>query len=214
MPWWLGNPIALSVFVLISTGVALAIGSHHRGDVHFWRPVETGATILGGVSLLLLSFNVEHVFALRYFDGFRLAYVGASSRLTSEADFVPRFACDTKFKKDPTYSPPNFDDIVSDQARVCEWSKKIRTIVSKVNFANLDPIDKSWFALPEQKTAYWKSDFQEYAEGATDYIEFRNKALELKSESEMSDLKLVTLAFAPYFLGIALATQLAKVRYK
>jgi hypothetical protein len=51
------------------------------------------------VSLLLLSFNVEHFFASRYFDGFRQAYVGASDLLRSHADFVPKYMCETKFEK-------------------------------------------------------------------------------------------------------------------
>ncbi|HEV2039999.1 MAG TPA: hypothetical protein VGT81_08130, partial [Casimicrobiaceae bacterium] len=121
MPWWLGNPITLSTFVLISAIIALAIGNRHRGEIQFWRTVETVATLLGGVSLLLLSFNVEHFFASRYFDGFRQAYVG----VRSHADFVPEYMCETKFEK-LAESPKNFDDMVADKAILCEWSKNIK----------------------------------------------------------------------------------------
>ena len=58
--------------------------------------------------------------------------------------------CETQFIKSDL-SPKNFDDMVSDQAILCEWSRKIQTIIRNVNFSNLDPIDASWFEPPVQK---------------------------------------------------------------
>ena len=213
MPFWLGNPTAIFVFALVSGIVALGIGSLHRGDVQFWRVTETVATVIGGLSIVLLSFNIQHTFAARYFDGFRQAYGGASAVLTSQVNFIPRYMCETKFMKAST-SPENFDDIVADQAKLCDWSKNIQAVLNKIHFDNLDPIDPSLFKPPVQKTDAWKSQIDEYAIGAKDYIDFRNEALDLKSKSEISDWQLAILAFAPFFLCLALAMQLAKVQFK
>ncbi len=211
--WWLGNPTAILVFVSLSAVITLGIGSRYRGEVTFWRIVETIATVLGGLFLLLLSINVEHTLALRYFDAFRQSYVGASARLLSHVDLVPRYMCDTKLAKADGVTK-DFDDIVADQARMCEWSKEIKATVSKVNFANLDPIAKSWFSPPPQKTEAWKDYVIPYNDGADDYIKFRDNALVLKKRSRINNLELGIVAFAPYFLGFAFALQLAKAVYK
>jgi hypothetical protein len=211
--WWLGNPTAILVFVSISAVITLALGSRYRGEVTFWRIVETLATMLGGLSLLLLSINVEHTLALRYFDAFRQSYVGASARLLSHADVVPRYMCDTKLAKADT-AAKDLDDIVADQAQMCEWSKAVKALVSKVNFENLDPIAKSWFLPPTQKTEAWKDYIIPYTDGADDYIKFRDNALMLKRRSNINNFELGIVAFAPYFLGFAFAMQLAKVVYK
>ena len=212
-PWWLGNPIAILVFVLISSIITLAIGGRRRGEVQFWRIIETATTILGGLSLLLLSINVEHTVALRYFDMFRQSYVGASARLLSHVDFVPRYMCDTRSARADA-SAKDFDDIVADQVRMCEWSKGIKAIVNKVNFENLDPIAKSWFLPPTQKTGAWTEYLIPYNDGADDYIKFRNSALMLRRRSGINNVELNIVAFAPYFLGFAFAMQLARVVYK
>ena len=212
-PWWLGNPLAILAFVSISVVITLAIGSRHRGEVKFWRIVETVATVLGGLSLLLLSINVEHTVALRYFDAFRQSYVGASARLLSHVDFVPRYMCDKNPAKNGA-SVTNVDDILADQAQICEWSKGIKAIVGKVDFENLGSIDKSWFLPPTQKTDAWKEYITPYSDGADDYVKFREKALELRKRSSLNNSELGIVAFAPYFLGFAFAMQLAKVVYK
>jgi hypothetical protein len=89
-----------------------------------------------------------------------------------------------------------------------------RRNLPRASFENLDPIDVSWFVPPAQKTDAWKSTISDYAAGAKDYVDFRNKALELKSKSEVNEWQDSITAFAPYFLGLALAMQFAKVRCK
>jgi hypothetical protein len=104
--------------------------------------------------------------------------------------------------------------MVADQAILCEWSSKLQKIIPNFNFKDFDKIETSWFEPPAQKTNEWKSFITTYVDDAKYYDEFRNSALELKSRSDLNDLELTMFAFAPYFLGLALAMQLAKVRYK
>lgn len=213
LPWWLGNAAALSAFVAGTGTLALLWGRKHRGDAEVWRSVETVATVIGAISLILLTFNVERLFAARYFDGFRQRYVGASVALINHADFVASHTCNTVFVKGPL-SPLDFDDMVDDQKVVCDWSRKLRDAIQKIDFRELQPLDVGLLTPPPQKTRRWSVEIADYRQYAGYYTAFRDDAQNLKAQAEGNEFQLVLIALAPYLLGLALALQFAKVRYK
>jgi hypothetical protein len=168
------------------------------------------------VSLLLISFQVEEVFSSRYFETYRQRYGAHSGPLITEADSVFALMCKQQFVESEL-APSNFgsfDDVISDKAIMCEWSSKIKDLIGKVNFKELCPIDMSWFDPPKLKTNFANDAIIELNSDAKDYVQFRDEALELRSHSKPDEFKLTMLAFAPYFFALALAMQLAKVRFK
>ena len=106
------------------------------------------------------------------------------------------------------YSPPDFDSVVADQKRSCEWTKQVYNILSHVDTTNYHAIDTTKIPPLVTKEAAW---FREMI--FTVIREYNQQVNEkAKLQAELDDEFATAIQFyTPFFLILGLAIRITKV---
>ena len=197
----------LLVFLVMLLLLHVVLVSWWKLDDITWKRVDYVWLGAAGLGLLAASAQAERVLAERYLIDQRVATASNYSFLRATLANPPG-VCVPRTRSD--FSPPNFDEIVKEQAQLCEKAREIA--------ARMKPLNDSFPALeqtgyePVGQGAIHVPDFaREMADIADAYRQQQSRYAILVEAAKQSDAELIFVVIGPLLLSFALALRITKV---
>lgn len=206
--------VAATPTYVLATLAAMLLAMHwllivrlRLGDIA-WKRVDyvwLGAAALGLVSA---SASADRFLSARYLETFE------RPRTATAYQFLRALIADSPGvcvpRRRTEYSPPDFDQILTEQEIVCRDAAKVAAVMPKT-FLEFPPLEQTGFQPFGHDAPSQQYFIRDVSRAASEYRESQGRFARLSSSAKLTGADEVMLVLSPLLLTFALALRVTKV---